>query len=78
MNIAERSLNILVARLAWGCDISAKKGWKYGEYRYTTGFNVQPEKFPFGLKAREGREKLVGSEYESLWSGILEREANEV
>jgi hypothetical protein len=56
-NIAERSLNIGVARIAWGCDIRRKEGWVCGEYDYTTGFNVQPRGFGegFELKAREGK-----------------------
>lgn len=35
INIAERSLNLLVSRIAWVCDIKAKEGWKYPEYDYT-------------------------------------------
>lgn len=45
MNIAERSLYILIARIAWGCDIKQKVG-KDGkkivppDYDYVPGFNV--------------------------------------
>jgi cytochrome P450 len=35
LNIAERSLYLLVSRIAWACDIQAKKGWKYPDYDYT-------------------------------------------
>jgi cytochrome P450 len=67
LNIAERSLNLLVARIAWACDINAKEGWKYPDYDYTKGFNVQPNWFPFKLKAREGREYLVEQAHEKIW-----------
>ncbi|KAE8454276.1 hypothetical protein EG329_005201 [Mollisiaceae sp. DMI_Dod_QoI] len=71
MNIAERSLHILVARIAWGCEIEKMDGWKYGEYEYTAGFNVQPLKFPFKLRAREGRGRIIEAGYESVWPEIL-------
>jgi len=70
-NIAERSLNLLIARIAWACDIKAVEGWKTGEYEYTTGFNVQPKPFPFVLKPRNGREKTVDQEYERIWPALL-------
>jgi hypothetical protein len=54
-NIAERSLNIGVVRIA--CDIRRKDRWVAREYGYATGFNVQPknfaERFEFG--GTEGR-----------------------
>lgn len=61
-NIAERSLNILTARIAWACDISRARDTEGNEivpplYDYTTGFNVQPRSFPFQLKVR-GQDKL--------------------
>ena len=64
MHIAERSLYILVARIAWACDISkkVKDGKDVGVplYDYVSGFNVQPNWFPFDLKARsEVRWKIV-------------------
>jgi hypothetical protein len=58
---------LLVARIAWACDINAKEGWKYPDYDYTKGFNVQPNWFPFKLKAREGREYLVEQVHEKIW-----------
>ena len=64
-NIAERSLNILVARIAWACDISKKldgagKEIPVPDYEYTPGFNSQPKRFPFELRARSGqRQKIV-------------------
>jgi hypothetical protein len=57
MNIAERSLNIFTARVAWACRISRKKDSQGNEivppeYDYTSGFNTQPKTFPFDLRAR--------------------------
>ena len=70
-NIAERSLNILVARIAWACEIRKEDGHVYGEYEYTKGFNVQPEKFPFVLTARGGKGKLVEEVYQEIWPALL-------
>ncbi|PVH78158.1 cytochrome P450 [Cadophora sp. DSE1049] len=70
-NVAERSLNILVARIAWLCDVRGADGWDYSGYRYTKGFNVQPEKFPLVLKARDGRDAIVKKEYERVWPQLL-------
>ncbi|KAL4888249.1 cytochrome P450 [Aspergillus ambiguus] len=63
--IAERSLNILTARIAWAVTLSRKKNSK-GEdmplplYDYTSGFNVQPLKFEFDVVARSpGRAERV-------------------
>ncbi|KAG4441425.1 hypothetical protein IFR05_003112 [Cadophora sp. M221] len=70
-NIAERSLNILVARIAWGCDIEEVDDWDYSGYRYTKGFNVQPEKFLLTLKARKGREEVVNRGYEDVWPELV-------
>ena len=70
-HIADRSLDILVARIAWACDITKKVG-RDGKvidvphYNYVSGFNVQPEPFAFNLKARsEERWKVVSEEYET-------------
>lgn len=57
MNIAERSLHIFTARVAWACRISRKKDSQGDEivppeYDYTSGFNTQPKPFPFDLQAR--------------------------
>ena len=75
-NIAERSLMIGVARIAWGCDVRKKPGWEPGDYDYTSGFNVQPKYFGdgFELRAREGRAGLVQKEWRDIWSGREERE----
>lgn len=65
MNIAERSLYILTARIAWACEFSKKHGPDGSEievpsYDYVTGFNTQPKPFPFKLEARsEMRRTLV-------------------
>jgi len=71
--IAETSLNIQVARIAWGCDIQKVQGWTPKEYDYTKGFNAQPERFPFILSPRKGRERIVEEKYESVWRQILDR-----
>lgn len=66
-NIAERSLYLLAARIAWACDVTkARKDGKLVEpplYDYTSGFNVQPKWFAFELAAR-GMGRV----------GVLERE----
>ena len=70
MHIAERSLYILIARIAWACNISKKvdKDGKEIEvplYDYCDGFNVQPNWFPFDLKVRsERRWKVVEDAYQ--------------
>ena len=63
--VAENSLFLEVACIAWGCDISLKKDAQGRDipvptYDYAPGFNTQPKKFPFYLKARlEKKEKIV-------------------
>lgn len=57
MNIAERSLYILTARIAWACKISKKRDSAGREidvplYDYTNGFNTEPKAWPFELVAR--------------------------
>jgi hypothetical protein len=68
MHIAERSLYILIARVAWACDIRKKKDEKGNVIEvplYGDGFNVQPNWFPFELKARnEKRWQVVKEAYE--------------
>jgi hypothetical protein len=68
LNIAERSLNILTARIAWACNISKKIDANGTEidvpwYDYNTGFNVQPNWFPFDLEPRRGRDQIVEKEW---------------
>ena len=60
MHIAERSLYLLTARVAWVCDWKKKIGKDGKEitppsYDYVEGFNVQPKWFPFDLEVRESR-----------------------
>lgn len=60
MHIAERSLYILVSRIAWACDIQKKYGDDGKEiavplYDYCDGFNVQPNWFAFDLKVRSDK-----------------------
>ena len=70
LNIAERSLHLLVARIAWACNIRKSRNEKGGEqavplYSYTAGFNTQPNWFPFDLQVRsDGRLKIVREEAE--------------
>lgn len=70
-NIAERSLNILTARIAWGCDIGKKDGIDPPLYDYTSGFNVQPKPFDFVLTARKGRNEIVEREWGQIWGARL-------
>lgn len=65
MNIAENSLHLLVARMAWATEISKRPGVEVPLYDYTAGFNVQPKPFVFDLKPRsEGRRRLVERTWE--------------
>jgi len=57
MNIAERSLFILTARILWGTQMGHQKDAQGNEipipsYDYTAGFNTQPKPFNFELKPR--------------------------
>lgn len=71
-NIAERSLNILIARIAWACDLRKARDGEGKEitppdYDYTAGFNVQPHWFPFELKVRSHeRLEVVDRELERV------------
>lgn len=69
-NIAEGSLTLLTARIAWLCDLEPVKD-EHGKsvlpglYDYTAGFNVQPNWFPFVLTGRDvGRIQVLGREHE--------------
>lgn len=70
LNIAERSLYILIARIAWACDIQKARDQEGEEkpvplYDYTEGFNTQPKWFPFNLQVRgEERLKIVKEQAE--------------
>ena len=70
MHIAERSLNLLVARIAWACEMRKKVGGDGVEvevplYDYTSGFNVEPKHFAFDLEARsQERWNVVREAYE--------------
>ena len=64
MNIAEKSLHLLIARMAWACEIKKRPGIEIPWYDYTSGFNVQPKPFLFDLDPRnQEKGKLV----ESTW-----------
>ena len=71
-NIAERSLNILTARIAWACDIGratdvAGQPIDPPSYDYTSGFNVQPKWFPFDLKVgSQDRLHIVKTELDKV------------
>ena len=70
MHIAERSLYIQIARIAWACNISKKRDANGKEfnvplYDYCDGFNVQPNFFHFDLQVRsEQRWKVVEEAYQ--------------
>ena len=64
MNIAEASLHLLVARMAWACEIQKRPGFEVPLYDYTSGFNVQPMPFVFDLKARS---ETKGEMIERTW-----------
>ncbi|KAL5313142.1 hypothetical protein ACEPPN_018875 [Leptodophora sp. 'Broadleaf-Isolate-01'] len=57
-NIAERSLNIIVARLGWACNITKAKDVASGKditppsYDYVKGLNTEPRQFPFEISCR--------------------------
>ncbi|EXJ54110.1 hypothetical protein A1O7_09447 [Cladophialophora yegresii CBS 114405] len=66
MNIAENSLNLLIARIAWAAHISKRPGVEVPLYDYTVGFNVQPRPFVFDLKPRsEAKKTLIHTIWES-------------
>jgi hypothetical protein len=74
-NIAERSLHILTARIAWACNMSKKRDHDGNEmplplYNYSKGFNTQPEHFDFDLVARSPER------YEAVKAALLEARAN--
>lgn len=75
-NIAERSLYIEAAMIAWACDITEKPGKKPPTYDYTTGFNTRPKWFDFELKARQGRTEVVRSLFERAWGERLRGNMN--
>ncbi|KAL2827812.1 hypothetical protein BDW59DRAFT_160121 [Aspergillus cavernicola] len=68
MNIAERSLYILPARIMWACRIIKKDadGVKITPplYDYTTGSNTQSKQFPFRLEARSEERRVI---VEEVW-----------
>ncbi|KAL7272128.1 hypothetical protein RUND412_005084 [Rhizina undulata] len=75
MNISERSLNLLTARILWACHMAKKNNVSGREvevppYDYTAGFNIQPKKFEFVLTEREGRGEYV----RRLWEGAWDKE----
>ncbi|KAF2851659.1 cytochrome P450 [Plenodomus tracheiphilus IPT5] len=57
-NIAERSINIIVARVSWACNITKSKDPKTGKlitppaYDYVNSLNTEPRAFPFDLSCR--------------------------
>ncbi|KAI1342943.1 cytochrome P450 [Xylariaceae sp. FL0016] len=65
MNVAERSLYILAARILWAFEFSKKRSADgreihVPEYDYIPGFNTQPKPFHFSLKIRtETRKKVL-------------------
>lgn len=70
LNIAERSLHLLIARIAWACELKKAKDENGKEkdvplYNYSEGFNAFPLWFPFDLQVRgEDRLNIVKEEAE--------------
>ena len=75
MNIAERSLYILTARILWAGRFSKKIDPVSGaeievpEYDYVSGFNTQPMPFQFTLEARSGERRRI---LEEAWKKAQE------
>ncbi|PIA93709.1 O-methylsterigmatocystin oxidoreductase [Cercospora beticola] len=71
-HIAERSIYILSARMAWACNIEKATDPKTGapitppEYNYVKALNTEPHPFPFQLECRSEKHREV-----------LQREARE-
>ncbi|KAK4555386.1 hypothetical protein LTR86_007683 [Recurvomyces mirabilis] len=71
-HIAERSLYIEIAKIAWCCHISQVEN-ETGipipppDYDYVAGFNTHPKDFMFNLKARPGRIEVIEREYQTVW-----------
>ncbi len=66
LNVAENSLHLLVARLAWAAHFSKRDGVDVPLYDYTAGFNVQPNPFVFDLRPRShARAALVRTVWET-------------
>ena len=69
MNIAERSLHLLSARMLWGLTLRKKRDSSGNEiqipsYAYTSGFNTQPETFSFDIVPRtQKRGELIHEAY---------------
>ena len=72
-NVAERSLYIEAAMIAWACDITEIPGKKPPQYDYVTGFNTRPKWFNFELKARRGRGEVVRSVFEKTWGDRVKK-----
>ncbi|PVH74397.1 cytochrome P450 [Cadophora sp. DSE1049] len=74
INIAERSLYILTARIAWACKISKKRDSAGHEipvplYDYTVGFNTEPNPWSCELVARsKEREEAIVKAWEEAMS----------
>ncbi|TKA74677.1 hypothetical protein B0A55_04707 [Friedmanniomyces simplex] len=69
-HVAERSLYILMARIAWCCDISQEvdangRHVVPPEYDYVAGFNTHPKPFPFELKAQEDRLHVLETDHDT-------------
>ncbi|KAK5102807.1 hypothetical protein LTS08_003608 [Lithohypha guttulata] len=73
LNIAERSLYIQIARIAWGCNLARKKTAEGTDiippsYDYVAGFNTQPKPFDFALTERQDRQLTLADNYNLVWS----------
>lgn len=59
MNIAEKSLHLLTARIAWAFALKKRPGVKVPLYDYTSGFNVQPKPFVFDMEVRSPQKRDI-------------------
>ncbi|KAH6718400.1 cytochrome P450 [Leptodontidium sp. MPI-SDFR-AT-0119] len=71
MNIAEKSLHLLTARMAWAFTLKKRPGVEVPLYDYTSGFNVQPKPFVFDSEVRspEKRDLIQKKWKESMGRG---------
>jgi cytochrome P450 len=66
-HIAERSLYIETALIAWVGTLEEKPGFKPSQWEYTTGFNTHPKYLHFNFTTRRGRGKLLEEQYAKIW-----------
>jgi hypothetical protein len=70
MNIAEKSLHLLTARIAWAFTLKKRPGVEVPLYDYTSGFNVQPKSFVFDMEVRSPEKRDL---IQKQWNQSLPR-----